>query len=113
VCCTDVTAPVLPDINTGDSTSNETKWYGSKKISNQNRGEVDHSECLPFSQISKIDKSAAVIPGMRRAAPREVGRNLPSFCRLSLRKPGTTLKSKPRGIVRSARNRSWVTRFIC
>ena len=44
VCCADVTAPVPPDVNTGDSSSNETKWDGSKKVSNQSRGEIDHSE---------------------------------------------------------------------
>src|SRR5580765_3810148 len=44
ICCTNVTAAVLPDINTGDPSSYETEGDGSKKISNQSRGEVDHSE---------------------------------------------------------------------
>jgi len=43
ICCTNVTAAVLPDINTGDPSSYETEGDGSKKIRNQGRGEIDHS----------------------------------------------------------------------
>src|SRR5207249_10185563 len=53
VCCANVTAPVLPDINTGDSSSNETKRDGSKKISNQSRGKIDHSEWFTIAKYPR------------------------------------------------------------
>jgi len=44
ICCADVPAAMQPNINTGDSSSYETEWDGSKQISNQSRREIDHSE---------------------------------------------------------------------
>src|SRR5436190_35138 len=104
---TDVPAAVLSNIDTRDQSGNVPERDGSENVSNDGGGKIDHfglGTRLLFSQISRIDKSAAVIPEMRRAAPRLVGRNFPSFCRLSLRRPGMPSKSNPTGILRSARN---------